>query len=364
MNFPTDLAEIDKRIAAIEPADYGRTRNFKSGALTYLSPYISRGVISTKYVFDKILARDLPWNEMEKLVQELAWRDYWQLVWIAKGDGINEDLKQEQAEVTNHKIPAAIVNGATGIVAVDEAIQELKDTGYMHNHMRMYVASIACNISGSHWLAPARWMYSLLKDGDWASNALSWQWVAGANANKKYYANQENINKYFESEQRDTFLDVSYDNFENLAVPEVLKDLLDFECSTQLPAGEVLNIDSSKKTLVYNYYNLDPYWHADLEANRMLLLELSFFEKYPITQNCLDFALALAKNSSGIQIFVGSFEELKVQLGASEIIYKEHPTNAHYKGTEEPRDWMTAVEGYYPSFFKFWNKAKKELKKV
>ena len=51
-------------------------------------------------------------------------------------------------------------------------------------------------------------MYYHLLDGDWASNALSWQWVAGSNANKKYYANQDNINKYFNSSQKQTFLDV------------------------------------------------------------------------------------------------------------------------------------------------------------
>ncbi len=362
MNFPASLAEIEKRIDAIEPLEYGRTRNFQYGAVTYLSPYISRGVISTKYVFDKIQERDLPWNEIEKLVQELAWRDYWQQVWIAKGDGINKDLKREQEGVTNHQIPVAIVNGTTGIEAVDTAIQKLKDTGYMHNHMRMYVASIACNIAGSHWLAPAKWMYSLLLDSDWASNALSWQWVAGANANKKYYANQENINKFFDSEQHGTFLDVGYDDFDHFKTPRVLRELVDFDCSFMLPILEDLNIDSSKKTLIYNYYNLDPNWHTHENVNRVLLLEPSFFESYPVTNKCIEFVLKLAAEIEGVQIFVGAYDELKAQLGGSEIIYKEHPTNLHYQGTEESRDWMSSVQGYYPSFFKFWNKAKKELK--
>ena len=362
MNFPASLAEIEKRIDAIEPLEYGRTRNFQYGAVTYLSPYISRGVISTKYVFDKIQERDLPWNEIEKLVQELAWRDYWQQVWIAKGDGINKDLKREQEGVTNHQIPVAIVNGTTGIEAVDTAIQKLKDTGYMHNHMRMYVASIACNIAGSHWLAPAKWMYSLLLDSDWASNALSWQWVAGANANKKYYANQENINKFFDSEQHGTFLDVGYDDFDHFETPEVLKDTIDFDWTFNFPECESLKIDTSKKTLVYTYYNLDPKWNRELDANRVLLLEPAFFEQYPITQKCLDFALELAQNIVGVQLFVGSFDELKLKVGDSEVIYKEHPTCLHFEGTEEPRGWMSSIKGYYPSFFKFWNKAKKELK--
>jgi deoxyribodipyrimidine photo-lyase len=60
----------------------------------------------------------------------------------------------------------------------------------------MYIASLACNVAQSQWRIPAKWMYYHLLDADWASNALSWQWVAGTNSNKKYFANQNNINKY------------------------------------------------------------------------------------------------------------------------------------------------------------------------
>jgi deoxyribodipyrimidine photo-lyase len=98
-------------------------------------------------------------------------------------------------------------------------VEELKQTGYMHNHLRMYVAAIACNIGHSHWHLPARWMYYHLLDADWASNALSWQWVAGSFSSKKYYANQENINKYCHTQQRNTFLDVSYEAYETMPTP-------------------------------------------------------------------------------------------------------------------------------------------------
>ena len=226
--FPTETKKIYQRIQQIDPVQYARSRNFSDGAVTHLSPYISRGVISTKQVFEHLLALDLPWHGIEKLVQELAWRDYWQNIWIAKGDGINEDLKHAQDPVSNHGISDAIVDHGTGINAIDNAIGDLYKTGYMHNHMRMYVASVACNIAQSHWLTPARWMYYHLLDGDWASNALSWQWVAGSNANKKYYANQDNINKYFNSSQKQTFLDVDYEQFSTLAIPEVLAEVLGF----------------------------------------------------------------------------------------------------------------------------------------
>ena len=318
MNFPTDLTEIEERIKGLDIEKYGKTRNYKDGAVSYLSPYISRGVISTKQLFDHALKQDLKWWQMEKFVQELAWRDYWQQVWITKGDLINTDLKQPQSNVSNHQLSKAIIAGDTGIKAVDDAIALLKNTGYMHNHMRMYVASMACNIAQSHWFAPAQWMYGHLLDGDWASNALSWQWVAGANANKKYYANQENINRYFFTNQENTFLDRTYEDLPNMAVPPQLEETTTFEHEYELPASDHLKIDPTKKTLIYNYYNLDPYWYRNDDVNRVFLLEPSFFETYPVSQKCLDFASALTENIQGMQTYVGSFDDLKTSLGNSD----------------------------------------------
>jgi deoxyribodipyrimidine photo-lyase len=357
--FPTEIKKIHQRIQQIDPVQYARSRNFSDGAVTHLSPYISRGVISTKQVFDHLLSLDLPWQRIEKLVQELAWRDYWQNTWIAKGDGINEDLKHAQDPVSNHGISDAIVDHRTGINAIDDAIGDLFKTGYMHNHMRMYVASVACNVAQSHWLTPARWMYYHLLDGDWASNALSWQWVAGSNANKKYYANQDNINKYFNSSQRQTFLDVDYEQFSTLAIPESLLECSNFDLLTDLSDTSNIQLERDKKTLVYNYYNLDPDWHDDEEVQRVLLLEPSFFKTYPVGQKCIDFIMQLANNIADIKILVAEFESLTQQVNPAHIIYKEHPTNRHYLGTEEPRSLMFDVSGDYPSFFAFWKKCKK-----
>lgn len=361
MEFPTHIDAIKERIAAIDPKKYAATRNYADGALTYLSPYISRGVISTKLVFEHVQSLGLPWYEIEKLVQELAWRDYWQHVWIAKGDDIHSDLKQEQADVSHHEIPTAIVEAKTGIDTIDKGIQSLYETGYMHNHMRMYVASVTCNIAQSHWRIPAQWMYAHLLDGDIASNQLNWQWVAGAFSNKKYYANQDNINNFFYGEQKNTFLDVEYDAFEALPIPEVLTETESFEMKTNLPQVDSPQLDPTKKTLIYNYYNLDPNWHADEDYQRVLLIEPSLFEKYPVSDKCIDFMLNLATNIPDIVVFVEEFDNLVKQISVELLSFKEHPLNKHYRGKEESRDWMCGTTGYFPSFFKFWKKCKKEL---
>ncbi len=359
--FPVELKSIEQRIASIDPVGYSKTRNFIDGNVTYLSPYISRGVISTKYVLQQVIARGYKPDQIEKFIQELAWRDYWQQVWRAKGDEINTDLRQPQQEVSNYKMPAAIINGNTGLKTIDESIRIFYETGYLHNHVRMYLASMICNMGRSHWKVPAQWMFYHLLDADWASNALSWQWVAGANSKKKYYFNQENLNKYTRGDQKKTFLDVPYEAFNNFAIPEALTQTKLPTLEVKLPDSQPLAINPDLPVFIYNFYNLDPNWQVNISANRLLLFEPEVFEKYPVSEKTIQFVMELAGNIPSIQFFTGSFSELKAKLPETDVFFKEHPLNSHYIGKEQPRDWMTSVEGYFPSFFAFWKKAKKEL---
>lgn len=360
--FTTDYNEIIEQVNAIDPTKYAATRNFVDGAVTHLSPYISRGVISTADVLKAVQKKNLKYYKIDKFVVELAWRDYWQQVWIAKGELINEDLKQAQPDVQNNKMPLSIAEANTGIEAVDDAIKLFYKTGYLHNHMRMYIASIACNIAKSHWKLPAQWMYYHLLDGDWASNALSWQWMAGSNSSKKYYANQQNINKYWHSQQQNSFLDKEYKELVTMAVPPSLSETQQLNLTTELPGKVAITIDANLPTCLYNFYNLDPKWKSDIAANRILLLEPSIFKHYPVSKQSIDFALKLSENISGIQVFTGEYNELVKEYALGNIYYKEHPLNKHYKGIEESRDWMFGVKGYYASFFQFFKKCVKEMK--
>ncbi len=360
--FPTKYTEILHRLHGIDPKKYGSTRNYINGAVTYLSPYISRGVISTKFIFEYVLEQGYDPKQIKKFIQELAWRDYWQQVWLSKGEAINEDLKHKQSPITNFSISKALIEGATGVFAIDKGISELYETGYLHNHLRMYIASIACNMAQSHWLKPAQWMYYHLLDADWASNALSWQWVAGSNSNKKYVANQENINTYCYTSQKNTFLDVPYDTFKNMSIPEELKETTPLVLKTVLPEEKNISLNEMVPTLVYNMYNIDPLWKKNISANRVLLLEPSHFSNYPISQKSLNFIIKLATdNIKDIVICVGEFKAIFNNYKYSSIYYKEHPLNRHYMGIEEPRDWMFDVRGYYPSFFAFWKRCEKKI---
>ncbi len=361
--FETKIEEVLQQVENINPVEYGKTRNFIDGAVTKLSPYISRGVISTKFVLDKITQKKYKFPEIEKFLMELAWRDYFQNVWRVRGEMIDNDLSQDQPDVKHTEMPKAILNAATGIEAIDAGIKGLYETGYVHNHLRMYIASVTCNLGKSHWKLPAQWFYYHLLDADWASNACSWQWTSAAFSKKKYYANQENINKYCHTDQHETFLDIDYAEFPELEIPEVLRETEIPVLQTDLPKKEAVTIDNSLPTLIYTFYNLDPFWKSDIKANRILLLEPTHFEKYPVSSKTIDFVLKLAENIVGIQVYVGEFAVLKAEHDLSEIFFKEHPTNSHFEGTKEFRDWMfPQIRGYYPSFFAYWKKCEKQLK--
>lgn len=366
-NFPTDYASILTRIDQIDPLLYGRTRNFLNGAVTYLSPYISRGVISVKQVQQHVLKKGFAPAAIEKFLQELAWREYFQRIWQAKGDLLLHDLKQPQADVAHRELIASLANARTGIQAIDHAIQEWYTTGYLHNHVRMYVASLMCNIGKAYWAMPSQWMYYHLLDGDVASNTCSWQWVAGAFSSKKYYCNQENINRFTNSFQQGTFIDTPTEFLASLKIPTELSETIHWKGTTPLPQKHEIQIDWQKPTLLYNSYNLDPKWRKNEDVNRVLLLEPSHFEKFPVSENVLNFILALSRNIPSIQVFVGEVEEL-VQLSATHsktspsFISKEHPAFTHYQGKKDERDWIyPTVTGYHNSFFAYWKKCSKQL---
>ena len=360
--IPTDYPSIISQLDQIDPVRYGKSRNFIHGAVTRLSPYISRGVIDTRTVFDHLVKRGFSYYQLEKFVQQLCWRDYFQRVWQSLGDGINRDIKQQQEQVEHRALPKVLIDASTRIEAIDKGIEELQESGIMHNHMRMYTAFLASNAGRAHWFAPAQWMYYHLLDGDWASNALSWQWVAGSFSSKKYIANQENINNHTRSNQRGTYIDLSYEALAELEMPPLWQDTVVTHFATVLPETDLPGLDPSLPLLIYNYYNLSPTWRTDVAANRVLLLEPSIFQQYPVDQKCIAFALELAKNIKDIQVFVGSFDELKSAYKGSAVYLKEHPLNNHYKGYVDDRSWIIEGAQATGSFFSFWKKNEKKIR--
>lgn len=187
------------RLEEINTPAYGKSRNHMDGAVTRLSPYIRHGVVSPNTVRNHVLD-NFPKAASERFLQQLAWRDYWQRLYRQNPDWIWNDIESYKTGFTASdyadELPDDIVLGVTGVAAIDQFIAELTQTGWIHNHARLYLAAYICHWRRVKWQAGAKWMMTHLLDGDPASNNLSWQWVASTFANKPYFFNLENIQKY------------------------------------------------------------------------------------------------------------------------------------------------------------------------
>ena len=353
----TKFDDIFKQIDCINPIRYTKDRNFIDGSVSKLSPYISRGVISTKDIYRFLINKGYTLNKMQKFVQEMIWREFWQITW--QNNDIDKDLRNNQKKAIHIGFPNIINNHSTGIKVIDSAIKELYCTGYIHNHMRMYIASLITNIAKYKWKIPANWMYYYLLDADWGSNALSWQWVCGTNSHKKYYANQANINKFTKSKQYNTILDQDYSTLSNLNLDNLYSQKCPLNLKTFFPKSDVFLNVKQKPICIYNFYNLDPNWRKELDAHRILLIEPSIFKKYPICDRSMKFMLDLSKNIKDIKVYVGEFSDLPVK--DSPVFFKEHPLNYNLQGFEDQRDWICKPEKPFASFFKHWNFVLKEI---
>ncbi|QPN67567.1 FAD-binding domain-containing protein [Synechococcus sp. CBW1006] len=197
-------AAAERRLAAIDPGAYGRSRNALDGAVTRLSPYIRHGVLTLAEVRDAVFAwletSGAPRAAAAKLIAELGWRDYWQRLWHQLGDGIWHDREPLK---TGHPapsyaavLPADIQDGSTGLTCIDAFAAELIGSGWLHNHARLWLASYVVHWRRVRWQAGAQWFLQHLLDGDPASNALSWQWVASSFSTKPYIFNRANLERY------------------------------------------------------------------------------------------------------------------------------------------------------------------------
>jgi len=183
----------------VDPVQYAKSRNFLSGKVTRLSPYLRYGVLSLAEVRDAVLSKVQNLNDAEKLINELGWRDYWQRLYAQKGDDIWKDQENYKtgyaAKNYTSELPTDVETGTTGMVCIDRFSHDLRETGYLHNHGRMWMAAYLVHWRHVHWQTGALWFLEHLLDGDPASNILSWQWVASTFSHKPYFFNRENLEK-------------------------------------------------------------------------------------------------------------------------------------------------------------------------
>ena len=204
-----------KQLQNCQISQYAKSRNYLDGAVTRLSPYITHGLITLNEVRNYALSQAKP-GSIEKFIQELTWRDYWQNYAMAHPELLWHDAEPYktgfQASAYADQLPDDIATGKTPSAAINYLITELYQTGYLHNHARMYLASYLIHFRRIKWQVGASWFLALLIDGDVASNNFSWQWVASTFSNRPYIFNLENLAKYASDK-----IDVSQENNQPLA---------------------------------------------------------------------------------------------------------------------------------------------------
>ena len=184
--------------------DYSKLRNFDLGPdsrynVSCLSPYIKHGIISEKEVIKKSLKK-FSFSKNEKFIQEVLWRTYWK-GWLELRPNVWNDylieLKKLREDLEDNKEYLNAIEGKTNIECFNFWVNELKENNYLHNHTRMWFASIWIFTLELPWQLGAEFFMQHLYDGDAASNTLGWRWVAGIQTQGKHYlASEWNIKKF------------------------------------------------------------------------------------------------------------------------------------------------------------------------
>lgn len=368
MNFPTERTEIEKRIDAVNPVRYAKSRNFLNGAVTHLSPYITHGYISLPSLRERVLQHSSR-KDAYTFTFELAWREFFQRTWENKGDAIFSSLRQGQQGVVYEKgLPKAYLSKITGIQAIDSALHELERDGYVHNHARMWMAMLVTNIGKTKWQEGARHLYYHLLDGDRASNTLSWQWVAGTFSSKQYVASQEMINRYSGKTEKGTYLDYPVETLLERGVPEELQENVSFD----LPLDDALLLEKSvplsaisqKEIWLYSMWTLDPMWEPTIDTNaqKILFIDKDDLNRFPMSKKRLQFIGDLANNIQGIQLYYGSLSDIMRVLSDKVVYKKHHRSTFHLPGEKSAPEYLFPEVTDIPNgFMSFWKKCERYL---
>ena len=184
--------------------DYPKLRNFDLGPqkrdnTSCLSPYVTHGLVSEIEIISKSLKK-FSFVKNEKFIQEVLWRVYWK-GWLELRPNVWGDYLKELTDIKEsfkyNKNYLDAIEGNSNIECFNEWVNELKNFNYLHNHARMWFASIWIFTLNLPWQLGAEFFMKHLFDGDAASNTLGWRWVAGIQTQgKNYLATEWNIKKF------------------------------------------------------------------------------------------------------------------------------------------------------------------------
>ncbi len=316
--------------------EYSLHRNYDFGPksrknISNLSKYISHRIINEYDLIREILSQ-YKLQKVDKFVQEVFWRVYWK-GWLEHRHEVWRDFINSIPSYSNEDYKNAI-NGKTGIECFDDWVNELKTENYLHNHSRMWFASIWIFTLNLPWELGARFFMKYLFDGDAASNTLSWRWVAGIQTQgKNYVARESNIRKF--TNQR----------YMNIALNE---NALPLENHKIYSLNEVRQLHTKQK-----YKNI-VLFESDLNVNG----RQSFFENY---ENVYLLLLENTNRNLKLDDAVLNFKKTLQEAFKSEI------TNSKIINEDDIKNLNEGFDVLYPAIgenMDFLNREIKDINKL
>ena len=352
------LKQLDAFINS-ELANYGFKRNFDLGPknksnVSCLSPYISHRLI-TEYEVAKTVLAKFPYQKVEKYIQEIFWRVYWK-GWLELRPQVWNDFIEDLKGLKEDDNYKKAVNGETQIECFNDWVKELKDNNYLHNHTRMWFASIWIFTLNLPWQKGAEFFMKHLFDGDAASNTLSWRWVAGLQTKGKHYVAQSwNISKFTNNKYKNVKLN------EN-ALP--ITDKREYKLNT---LSFITEDNSNENLLLFeNELNLE---NKNLKKykNIYLVLLSNGARKLKLEQNVLEYKSKIIEDQKK------RFEDLKIidevkfktlagEINSFDVIHPSIGENYSYLNTlrkkqnlklnfilseEDKFSWQFSNKGYF-----------------
>lgn len=246
-------------------SQYAAQRNYDTSAgemsvVSGLSPYLRHRMIRETEVLQAVLSQFAP-STAQKYIQEVLWRTYWKgwlelrpSVWDAYQTSMQTHWNALQTQSGLRQNWEAACLGQTGIDCFDHWAAQLIETGYMHNHARMWFASIWIFTLELPWELGADFFMRHLLDGDPASNTLSWRWVAGAQTvGKTYLARADNIEKYTGGRFRPTGLAHSAIPVEAMPKPDITPLPIPIPVQSNLRTGLLISDEDMHPTHVLTH---------------------------------------------------------------------------------------------------------------
>lgn len=324
-----------KRLREVDALNYSRNRNFINGAVTRISPYLRYGCITLKEAVEDIEHRF--GKQGQRLIAELAYRDFWRQNWYRRRNAIFSDLEPAKVALGNNELPLFISQGITGLPCMDGVIRDLTMDGYVHNHARLWFAAYIVHWLKVDWRTAADWFETQLLDGDKASNHLSWQWVASTFSSKPYYFNKENLarftgEKYCATCQINCPFDDSYENLHKKIFTE----------STKLTA-KVYPVKMPEKAPISKSSSVSVYIHDEMLSPSNPLTKLAMpkyfvfdeaqYDEWPLKR--IQFIADCLAEMPGVEVWLGNTREILQELGVGQVISQNTPS-LHVKSLLAP----------------------------